>query len=555
MKIKCLILAFLCFCLMAQSQVFPVETIVDNGLATKRVKFVFLSDGYTSAQLPDFITRVTDFKNNLFTQSPFSNYKNFFNIYAIKVPSVESGADHPGRATDITENLTTHPALTVNTYFNTTFDYARIHRLVVPQNGAAINNVLRANFPSYNQGFIFSNSPFYGGSGGTYATSTVEEKSDEVSIHEIGHSFADLMDEYFIDTQPEAPNRTKTSDPLTVKWKNWVGSNDIGVYKYGDVTVNSIVTSWYRPHEKCKMKVLDVPFCAVCKEAFVNTIYNIVTPIYSYLPSSITPTINSTTNFSANLTLPIPNTLQTEWKLNGASIATGVDNVNINPATLPAGNSTLTLFVTDNTPLSRSYLPATGYVFSQTWTIIRGALPLEWLNFEAKREQNHALLTWQTAQEENVSHFDVQRSFDGKNFRSIGTVKANNVLAKSDYRFTDNSLLRSATYYRIEQFDKDEKSTFSPIRTLEKSDKFFYKISPNPVSDVINISGNTDYNTEIKIEVYNEIGAKVYDYQLKNVENTYGHSFSVRDLPNGAYIVVLNLPNGYAIKEKILKVD
>jgi IgA Peptidase M64/Secretion system C-terminal sorting domain len=551
MKIKCLILTFLNLCFIAQSQVFPVETVVDNGLATKRVKFVFLSDGYTNAQLPDFIIRVTDFKNNLFTQPPFSNYKNFFNVYAIKVPSVESGADHPGTATDITENLTTHPALAVNTYFNTTFDYANIHRLVVPQNVVAINDVLRDNFPSYNQIFIFSNSPFYGGSGGTYATSTIEARSDEVSIHEIGHSFSSLMDEYFVDSQPEAPNRTKTSDPLTVRWKNWVGSNNIGVFNYGNDGSNN----WYRPHQNCKMRVLDVPFCVVCKEAFVNTIYNIVTPIYSYLPSSTTPTLTTITNFSANLTLPIPNTLQTEWKLNGITIASSVDNVNISPSTLPVGNSTLTLFVTDNTPLSRSYLPATGYVFSQTWTITRGALPLEWLNFEAKREQNHALLTWQTAQEENVSHFDVQRSFDGKNFKSIGTVKANNVLTKSDYRYTDNSLLRGATYYRLQQFDKDEKSTFSPIRTLEKSDKFFYKISPNPVSDVINISGNTDYNTAIKVELFNEIGAKVYDYVLKNVENAYEHSFSIRDLPNGAYIVVLNLPNGYAVKEKILKVD
>jgi IgA Peptidase M64/Secretion system C-terminal sorting domain len=547
---KAKLILFVCLCLsgIVQSQVFPVETIVDNGLPTKRVKFVFLSDGYTSAQLPDFKTRVIDFKDNLITQPPFSNYKNFFNIYAIQVPSVQSGADHPGTATDIVENLTTHPALTVDTYFKTTFDYNGTHRLVVPQNGAAIFNVLSANFPSYNQVFIFSNSPFYGGSGGTYATSTVNVRSDEVSIHEIGHSFAFLADEYLIGGQGERPNRTKVTDPLTVKWKNWIGDQGINIYPIG-------IEGWQRPHQNCKMQVLDVPFCAVCKEAFVNKIYSIVTPIYSYMPSSSTPTINSITNFSANLTLPIPNTLSTEWILNGTSIATGVDNVNIDPVTLPEGNSTLTLFVTDNTALSRSYLPATGYVFSQTWTITKGALPLEWLNFEAKREQNHALLIWQTAQEQNVSHFVVERSFDGKNFQRIGTVKANNVLTKNDYRFIDNSLIRSATYYRIEQFDKDEKSTFSPIRTLEKSDKFFYKISPNPVNDVINITGNTDYNTELKIELYNEIGSKMYDYTLKNIENAYEHSFSISNLPNGAYIVVLNLPNGYAIKEKILKVD
>jgi hypothetical protein len=555
MKLKILLLVCLGFAQIALSQTFPVQTIVDNGQPNRRIKFVFLGDGFTTAQQTDFINRVTGFSTNLFTQEPFKSYKNFFNIYAIKVPSNQSGADHPNDADDDVVPQT-QPTLVADTYFDVTFDYANVHRLVYPKNVQAVYDVLSANFPLYNQSFIFSNSTYYGGAGGTFATSTVNSASDEVAIHEIGHSFGGLADEYMIGGQGERPNRQKIVptipstpiDPLTIKWKNWIGSENIDVFPIG-------VEDWYRPHENCKMRKLDVPFCAVCKEAFINKIYSIVTPIYSYLPASTSPTISTTTNFSTNLTLPIPNTLATEWKLNGATIATGLDNVNINPATLPAGNSTLTIFVTDQTPLSRSYRPTSGYVFSQTWTITRGALPLEWLNFDAKREQNHALLTWQTAQEQNVSHFEVQRSFDGKNFQSIGFVKANNLLTKSDYRFVDNSTLRGATYYRIEQFDNDKKSTFSPIRTLEKSDKFYYKISPNPASDVINISGNTDYSTEIKIEMYNALGAKVYDYALKNVENAYQHEFPVRDLPNGAYMVVLNLPNGFSIKEQILKVD
>jgi IgA Peptidase M64/Secretion system C-terminal sorting domain len=547
MKSKIILLLFLGLCQIALSQIFPVQTIVDNGLPNKRVKFVFLGDGYTSLQQVNFISKVEGFSTNMFTQPPFSNYKNFFNLYAIKVPSNQSGADHPNNASD--ENpVEPQPVLVADTYFDVTFDYDGTHRLVVPKNNQAIFDVLTANFPTYNQAFIFSNSNYYGGSGGELATSTVNIASDEVSIHEIGHSFGGLADEYLIGGQGERPNRTKTTDPLTVKWKNWIGSQNIGVYPVG-------IEGWQRPHENCKMDRLDLPFCAVCKEAFINKIYSLVTPIYSYLPASTNPIISTTTNFSTNLTLPIPNTLSTEWKLNGVTIATGLDNVDINPATLPMGSSTLTIFVTDQTPLSRSYRPASGYVFSQTWNITRGALPLEWLNFEAKREQNHALLTWQTAQEQNVSHFEVQRSYDGKNFQTIGSVKANNQMTKSDYQFVDNSNLKGATYYRIEQFDNDKKSTFSPIRTLEKSDKFFYKISPNPASDVVNISGNTDYNTEIKIEMYNANGSKVYDYALKNVENAYQHEFSVRDLPNGAYIVVLNLPNGFSIKEQILKVD
>ena len=493
MKPKILLFILFGFSQIAKSQTFPVQTIVDNGLPNKRVKFVFLGDGFTSLQQPQFISKVEGFSTSLFTQEPFKTYKNFFNIYAIEVPSFESGADHPNTATD--EKPTEfQPTLAVDTYFDVTFDYANVHRLVYPKNQTAVYDVLFANYPNFNQVFVFANTPYYGGAGGDIATATVNINSDEVSIHEIGHSFGKLADEYLIGGQGERPNRTKTIDPLTIKWKNWLGSDDIGIFPVG-------VEDWQKPHENCKMKVLNVPFCAVCKESFVDKMYELVTPIYSFLPVSTNLTVNTTTNFSTNLTLPIPNTLSTEWKLNGNTIATGVDNINLNPATLPSGSSTLSIFVTDNTPLSRSYLPASGYVFSQTWNLTKGALPLEWLNFEAKRVQNHALLTWQTAQEQNVSHFEVQRSYDGKNFHPIGFVKANNFLTKSDYRFTDNSSLKGATYYRIQQFDKDKKSTFSPIRTLEKSDKFYYTISPNPASDVINISGNTDYNTEIKIEM------------------------------------------------------
>jgi hypothetical protein len=461
MKCKIVLMLFLCINQIGFSQVFPVDTVVYNGLPSKRIKFVFLSDGYTNAQLPDFVKRVTDFKNNLFTQPPFSNYKNFFNFYAIKVPSVESGVDHPGTATDVAENLTTHPALVANTYFNSTFDYAGIHRLVFPQNGVAINNVLFNNFPTYNQIFVFANSTFYGGSGGIYATSTVNVSSDEISIHEIGHSFANLADEYAIGGQGEKANRTAKTDSASVRWKNWLGGNNIGIFPIG-------IEGWQRPHQNCKMQFLNVPFCAVCRESFVERIYSIVTPINSFLPTRDTIKMDSTRQFSVNLTLPTPNTLKTEWKLNNNTIANNIDSVKIQPSALINGDNKLTIFVTDTTTLSRQYLPKSGYVFSKTWTLNK---------------------------------------------------------------------------------------TSTAIHTSEKSDKFYFQIAPNPVQDVVQIKGNSDYNTDIRIEMYNEMGEKVYHYLLKNANNAFEHSFPIAQLPNGIYVVVLNLPNGFSIKEKILKME
>jgi IgA Peptidase M64/Secretion system C-terminal sorting domain len=461
MKRLTVFLAFLCLFCTINAQIFPVDTIQNNGLPTKRVKLVFLSDGYTNAQLPDFITKVNSFKNNFFTQPPFSNYRNFFNVYAVKVPSVNSGIDHPGTATDITENLITHPVLNANTYFSTTFDYAGIHRLVYSQDAASIFNVLSDNFPNYNQVFLFANSTFYGGAGGSFATATVNASADEIAIHEIGHSFAFLADEYLIGGQGERPNRTVVKDSSTLKWKNWLGGNGIGIYPVG-------IEGWQRPHQNCKMQFLNAPFCAVCKEALVEKIYSIVTPIYSFLPASDTVKMSATTPFSVNLTLPIPNTLKTEWKLNGVNFAGNVDNVNVLMTSLINGDNKLTAFVTDSTMLSRKYLPKSGYVFSKTWVI-------------------------------------------------------------------------------------NKKTT--AINTTVKSDKFYYQISPNPAKEALNIKGNSDYNTDVKVELYSKVGAKVYDASMKNVVNEFQHTIPIQDLPNGIYIVILSLPNGFSVKETILKVD
>lgn len=534
---------FLCLTAL-NAQVFPVETVLDNGLATKRIKYVFLSDGYLSSELPTFVTQVNAFKDNVFTQTPFKEYKNFFNFYAIKVPSVESGCDHPGTATDITEG--SQPVSSVNTYFNSTFDYANIHRLVVPQNNSAIATVMANNFPSYNQIFIFANSTYYGGSGGTYATSTVNTSANEIAIHEIGHSFAGLADEYAIGGQGERPNRTTVTNPATVKWKNWIGTNSIGIYPIG-------VEGWQRPHQNCKMQFLGVSFCSVCKEAFVNKIYQLVTPIYDYTPASSTLSVNNTTTFSATLTQPIPNTLKSDWKLNGTSIATNVSTVNITPAQLNAGTNTLTLYVTDETTLSRSYLPNTGYVFSQTWTISK-TIPLEMLSFEAEKKNKDVFLNWRTTNEHNTSHFDVQRSTDGKQFFTIGAVKSQNKTTLNNYDFVDKNLPSGTLYYRLEQFDNDGKSTFSPIRSIEKSDKFYYEMSPNPTRDVLTISGNADYNMDMTVEVFNELGQQMYQKKTSITEGGFEHKVNMADFAEGTYLVFLRLPNGFSVQKTVVKV-
>ena len=547
--------SFFCF-LVLHAQVFPTETILDNGSACQRIKFVFLSDGYQSSELPSFINQVNVYKNYIFTQTPFMEYRNFFNFYAVKVPSVDSGCNHAGTAVD--ENTSGgQPVSVVNTYFNSRFDTPynneEIHRYVVPLNRPAVFSVAASNIPNYNQIFVLCNSPYYGGSGGSdeagISTGTAHSDSPEVAVHEIGHSFGNLADEYEIDGpgQGELANRTQTTNPNTIKWKNWLGTNGVGIYQIGTFP-------WYRPHQNCKMRQLDVPFCSVCKEAIINSIYQLVTPICSYAPMATNVTVTSATNFSAVLTQPIPNTLKSDWKLNGVSIANNVSTVNITPTQLSAGTNTLTLYVTDTTSLSRSYLPNSGYIFSQTWTINSSVLPLELLRFDATKKENDVLLNWKTTNEQNTSHFNIQRSTDGAHFSNIGKVMSNNKTTLNDYRYEDKNLPFGTLYYRLEQVDVDGKTTFSPIRSVEKSDKFYYNLSPNPTQDVLTINGNADYDLDMTIEIYNEIGSCVYKQDAAVNRGTFEQKIDMAHFAEGAYIVLMRLPNGFSMKKTIVKV-
>ncbi len=545
------------FCLLLlHAQTFPTETVLDNGLASKRIKFVFLSDGYQSSEFPSFINKVDMFKTYIFTQSPFLEYQNFFNIYAVKVPSVDSGCNHSGTAPD--ENTSGgQPISVVNTYFNskfdTQYDNEEIHRYVVPQDTAAVFSVAASNLPNYNQIFVICNSPYYGGSGGSdvsgISTSTTHSDSPEVVVHEIGHSFGNLADEYEIDGpgQGELPNRTQNTNPSTMKWKNWLGTNGVGIYQIG-------AFPWYRPHQSCKMRQLYAPFCSVCTEAIVNSIYQLVTPIYSYTPTINNVTVTSNTNFSAVLTQPIPNTLVSDWKLNGTSIASNVSDVNITPAQLSTGTNTLTLYVTDATTLSRSYLPNSGYVFSQTWTINATALPLELLRFDAEKKGDVVVLDWKTTSEQNTSHFNVQRSTDATHFSTIGKVNANNKTTINDYRFEDKNVPFGTLYYRLEQVDRDAKTTFSPIRSVEKSDKFYYNLSPNPTQDVLTINGNADYDLDMTIDIFNEAGVNVYQKTASVNRGAFDQKIDMAAFPEGAYIVLMRLPNGFSMKKTVVKI-
>ncbi|WP_303318171.1 M64 family metallopeptidase [Flavivirga abyssicola] len=367
------------------AQIFDVENIKLSGDDSKRINLIILSEGYQTNELSQFITDATNFTNSMFNLSPLKEYANYFNVYAIKVPSIESGADHPGTSIEPLESSINPvvPIKIVNTYFNATYDAYGKHRLLYYEidgnsannTEAIINTVLANNFPTYDQALILVNSSEYGGSGGKFPMTYSGFWGANVAVHELGHSLFDLKDEYYPGDvlAGEAINMTQETDLNLIKWKNWLNTNGIGIYQYTCITGNC--TDWYKPHQNCIMELIDKPFCSVCKEGIIEKIHSLVSPIDSYTPISNTVSTSSfPINFNLNLIKPIPNTLESSWSLNATDIASNVDDVNILETDLNVGTNTLTAVITDNTALLKVTNHETIHVYTVTWTINHSSL-------------------------------------------------------------------------------------------------------------------------------------------------------------------------------------
>lgn len=353
----------------AKSQIFKVDTIIYNGPVTKCINLVFLSEGFKDSALADFVKKVETSANNYLDVSPFKQYRNYFNVFAIRVPSKESGADHPRTAPDCPPE-SEHPKLVTDTYFNSTFDSGNIHRLLVTGNYAAVNSVILKNFPLFDQKVMLVNTPYYGGSGGSTAVASLHSSVNELVLHESGHTFAALGDEYWAGDgyAGEKVNMTNETNPELVKWKNWLGVEDVGIYKHGTTGVPAL---WYRPSQKCKMRALGNEFCPVCREAILlRILQKFGTPVKFFTPEQQNLTVTSeSVQFKIDLYKPSPNTLRTRWFLNGKIICMNTDSMRLNPEHMVPGMNMVSFEVLDTTALIRSESHAITNTDTITWNV------------------------------------------------------------------------------------------------------------------------------------------------------------------------------------------
>ena len=148
---------------------------------------------------------------------------------------------------------------------------------------------------------------------------------------------------------------------------------------------------------------------------------------------------------------------------------------------------------------------ANGQAFSLSWQLTNGAaldctvLPIDLTSFTAEPKEDHVLLKWTTASEENNDHFDVERSSDGVQFNAIGSLIGSGTSATAaQYMLPDRAPLNGLNYYRLKQVDLDGQFEYSDISTA------FFRQKNGPLTMVPNPG-----NSSVRVLLPQKAGAMI----------------------------------------------
>ncbi len=199
-----------------------VFEIIRSGDPHEKVDVVFVAEGYTAAEEKKAEADGKRFADVLLGQEPYLSRRNLFNVSGIFKASDESGCDEPSHG------------IFKNTAVGATFDSLGSERYVLTEDNQSLRDIA-AHVP-YDTLFIMVNHKRYGGGGiyNLFSTFTTDNQWFEYLIlHEFGHSFAGLGDEYYTSevaynefypagVEPVEPNITALLDPNNLKWKQWI---------------------------------------------------------------------------------------------------------------------------------------------------------------------------------------------------------------------------------------------------------------------------------------------------------------------------------------------
>lgn len=258
------------------SHITPHKYLLHNDSPEKCIDVAILAEGYTLQEIQTFYEDADIACKSIFDHEPFKSMKKRFNVVAVASPSTDSGVSVPRL------NEWKHTAF--SSHFSTFYS----DRYLTTSRVKAIHDAL-AGIP-YEHIIILANTEEYGGGGiyNSYTLTTAHHPMFRpVVVHEFGHSFGGLADEYFydndvmtdtypLDIEPWEQNISTQVD-FAAKWKDMLSENTpvptpaevsenypTGVYEGGGYSAKGI----FRPAENCRMRTNEYPaFCPVCQRA------------------------------------------------------------------------------------------------------------------------------------------------------------------------------------------------------------------------------------------------------------------------------------------------
>jgi hypothetical protein len=175
-------------------------------------------------------------------------------------------------------------------------------------------------------------------------------------------------------------------------------------------------------------------------------------------------------------------------------------------------------------------------------------LPVSLLSFSGKLQSNGVLLNWVTASEQNSSHFDIERSGNGRAFSKIGEVAAaGNSNTRKSYEYLDGTPLPKASWYRLKSVDVDGKSEYSQILPITRDAKI--SSYPNPVSNQLQLQLSNDWNGTYELVVFDLSGRTIMNTQVK----AGSYMFDCSNWASGIYNVVMYQDKQQVYAQRIVK--
>lgn len=253
---------------IGNNHITPYEVVQQPNDTTRCIDIAFIAEGYKASEMPVFMDDVHAACDAIFQHEPFKSCKDRFRIVAVKSISKDSGTSIP------------HKGIWKHTVLNSHFDTFYSDRYLTTLHLSDMHNLL-AGIP-YEHIIVLVNTDNYGGGGifNSYNLSMAHhEKFRPVIVHEFGHSFAGLADEYAYenedipmyphDVEPWEKNITTRVD-FASKWQDMIGrDSSIGLFEGAGYSTRGI----YRPCADCRMRTNEEPeFCPVCQQAIINLI-------------------------------------------------------------------------------------------------------------------------------------------------------------------------------------------------------------------------------------------------------------------------------------------